>query len=166
MVRFPGATHRVARWIFRLPRSDLRRRVLRHFAGRAWAAFNRRDWEVNTVLFDAERYEFRPGDAKSFIPGSREAYRGVDGYLEAMELWLGEWSGMRVYLEDVTEVGPGRMIHVVRFVGEGRASGVTIEQLNAAVLDVRDGRVVKHVTWWDVAGGFRSVGLAPPGRSK
>jgi hypothetical protein len=52
-VRFPGLYRLLAAGWMRLPpRSRLRRALLKRLAGRAWAAANRRDFDVRLLAMD------------------------------------------------------------------------------------------------------------------
>ena len=65
-----------------------------------FAAFSRRDWEMNTLAMDSDDYVFRPGTADGCCPTWSREYRGMEGYLDAMHLLLESWD-LQVELIDV-----------------------------------------------------------------
>jgi ketosteroid isomerase-like protein len=164
--RYPALAQLLARWMLLLPSdSPLRARFIWWGASRIYAAFNRRDWDMNMILFDERRYEFRAGDLGAVVPGTRPVYEGRTGYLEVMGLFLDVFAGMRVRLEEVIPIGRDRAVMIVRFSGTGKASGAAVDQRNASVIDLEDGRIVRQTYWWDVEKGVawaRSTAGEPP----
>ena len=144
-----------------MPRSRLRDAVLHYGVARGFAAFGRRDWEMNTAFFDPVDYEFRAGELASKIPGLPDHVRGVDGYLRVMADWIDGWSDIRVQLEKVVDARPDRLVALVRFTGRGERSGLRIDQQALNVVEIRAGRVVSQDYWWNVDAGLRSAGLTP-----
>jgi hypothetical protein len=136
--------------------------VMRRGFVRAYDAFTRRDWELNTLLFDPESFVFQPGDLRETLPDARERYDGVAGYLEAMHLFLESWSDLRVELVDVLAVDRRRAVSLVRFTGVGRLSEVPFDQLTLIEFVFRDGLVISQSYWWDARRGAAELGVRLP----
>jgi hypothetical protein len=62
----------------RLP-TRMRTFMYRDAHRRVFAWFNRRDWELNTLAMDPDRFTVTSGDPQRWqLPGPRDTYRGVD----------------------------------------------------------------------------------------
>jgi ketosteroid isomerase-like protein len=68
-------------------------------------------------------------------------YRGREQVRRYVEDWLGTFEGLRIVLEDPTEVG-GHVIAVARARGRGRASGLELDSRFCQVWTVRGGTAV------------------------
>jgi hypothetical protein len=136
--------------------------VMRRGFERAYDAFTRRDWELNTILFDRERFVFQAADLRDTLPDARERYDGVGGYVEAMNLFLESWSDLRVELVDLVAVDRPRAVSLVRFTGVGRLSGIPFDQLTLMAFEFEDGLVVSQSYWWDARRGATALGLELP----
>jgi ketosteroid isomerase-like protein len=132
---------------------DAHRRVFR------W--FNRRDWELNTLAMDLDRFTVTSGDPQRWrLPGPRDAYRGVDGFLELQDAWMEVWSGLHLALDDVVDAGDSRVVVLFRQAGTAAASGVALEEPIAMVNEFAGGRLVRQTYWRDQDAALHSVGLA------
>jgi ketosteroid isomerase-like protein len=131
-----------------------------YFHRRAFAAFNRRDWEVN-ALSHAPDCALRSGEFTRFLPDAREVYRGPEGYLEAMELWIGAWANLRMDTEDIEihDAGGGKMVAIIPFVGAGELSGARLDERLAAIHEFRQGQLISQTFYTDPARALDSVGL-------
>jgi hypothetical protein len=160
-IRFPSLARRFAAWAFRLRRSRLRRALLVYFYRRAYAAYNRQDWELNTLLHEPDSFQLNPGDLPRIMPDAEPSYTGIEGYLRAQLRWVEVWRAPKVQFEDLVEAEPGTYVALIRFVGEGAGSGMRLDQPLADVHRIRAGRVVSQTMYWDRAAGLRATGLDP-----
>jgi hypothetical protein len=138
-----------------------RERVMREGFARGYEAYNRRDWELNTLHLDAEHI-FRASDLREALPDARDEYHDIEGYLEAQELLQESWSDLRLQLVDVLAVDRDQVVSLVRFTGHGRRSDLPLDW--PAVIDnrFRDGLVVEGTYWWDARRGARELGVQLP----
>ena len=134
---------------------DAHRRVL------TW--FNRRDWELNTLAMDPDRFTVTSGDPQRWqLPGPRDMYRGVDEFLELQDAWMEVWGDLRLALDDVVDAGHGRVVVLFRQSGTAAASGVALEEPMAMINDFAGGRLVRQTYWRDQEAALRSAGLDEP----
>jgi ketosteroid isomerase-like protein len=128
----------------------------------SYDAFNRRDWELNTLLLAPDDYVFLAGDLREALPDARDRYLGVAGYLEAMLLFLESWSELEVKLMDLLDLGRDRAVSLMRFNGRGRRSGLAFDQLAVGEHTFREGLCVTQTYWWDSHRAARALGLQLP----
>jgi hypothetical protein len=158
-VRSPAATARALDRLLRLPRSRARTRALEFLIRRTLAAYNRRDWELNTIAMDPERYTLRFADPDRDRPvGTADAYHGVEGYLEFNRLWL-EMADVRFRLERIVEPRPEVVVMLHTTFIRGGESGLAVDFVSAAMVEFRAGRLVDHVFSTDPDATLRSLGL-------
>jgi ketosteroid isomerase-like protein len=129
---------------------------------RAYAAFNRRDWEVNTLGHHPDEYSLT-GNIGRFLPDAEEVYRGVEGYMEAMGLWISEWEDVRIDIDSVRihDAPDGRVVSIQRWWARGRSSGVPFDTDLADVQTFRDGLLTSQTLFFDAAEALRFAGLEP-----
>jgi ketosteroid isomerase-like protein len=159
LVRRPAIVHAITGLTLRLPSGPLRSALLRYGYRRAYAAWNRRDWEINTLAM-ADDYEFR-GHEGIRLPETQEVSYGREGYLEQARDLFEAWDELKIVLEDVLDAGPNRLIVLTRFFSTGRESGMLLDTPAADVHVFRDGQVIRQDLWGDRAAALRSVGLDP-----
>jgi ketosteroid isomerase-like protein len=105
---------------------------------KALEAFEQRDAETLRTLFDVD------GEFRSAIMGQVEggAYRGhddIERYLADLDETFEYW-----HTEDerILDVGAGKVVALYRIVGNGKGSGVPIDQPVGIVFTVLEGRIV------------------------
>ena len=131
---------------------DAHRRVL------TW--FNRRDWELNTLAMDPDRFTVTSGDPQRWpLPGPRDTYRGVDEFLELQDAWMEVWGDLRLALDDVVDAGDSRVVVLFRQSGTAAASGVALEEPMAMINEFAGGRLVGQTYWRDQEAALRSAGV-------
>ena len=136
---------------------DAHRRVFR------W--FNRRDWELNTLAMDRDRFTVASGDTQRWpLPGPHETYHGVEGFLELQDAWMEVWGDLRLTLDDVVDAGHSRVVVLFRQSGTAAVSGVALEEPMAMIDEFAGGRLVHQTYWRDQEAALRSVGLGEPRR--
>jgi ketosteroid isomerase-like protein len=142
-VRWPGLYHLVGTPIMRLPRgSRLRRALLERSVQAGYEAWNRDDMEAARSFADPEVEVYVAQEADLPV-GLDEVYHGPDGYCQAMEEWAEAWRNWGVEVEDVIEVAQDKFLVAGRHFGEGRASGVKLEQWSAALYTIRRGKILR-----------------------
>jgi ketosteroid isomerase-like protein len=140
--RWPGLYHLLGTFM-RLPRgSRLRHALLEREVRTGYEAWNRDDMEAATAFADPEIEVYVAQEADLPV-GLDEVYHGPDGYCQAMEEWADAWRNWRVEVEDVIEVAQDKFLVAGRHFGEGRASGVKLEQWSAALYTMRRGKILR-----------------------
>jgi hypothetical protein len=159
----PNEARAAWRTLLEAPPAPDRAAMLKRAYTRAYAAFARRDWELNTLTHHPTDYLFRTGDFRQLLPDVADVYRGPGGYIEAMELWLAAWAEVEVEVEveDVLDTGGSRTVALNTVHLRGGASGVDIVQPMADLHTWRDGWMVEQQYWWDRAAALRAAGLSP-----
>jgi ketosteroid isomerase-like protein len=127
--------------------------------------FNRRDWELNTLAMDPESFTVTSGDPQRWpLPGPRDAYHGIDQFLELQDAWIEVWNDLRLALDQVVDAGQSRVVVLFRQSGTAAASGVALEEQMAMINEFAGGRLVRQTYWRDQEAALRSVGLDEPPR--
>ena len=72
------------------------------------------------------------------------------------------WEDARTGAEQYRELDDERVLVLTRVSGRGKTSGVDLEHMRtwgAALFYIRDGKVTKHVVYWDRDRAFTDLGL-------
>jgi ketosteroid isomerase-like protein len=118
-----------------------------------YAAFARGDRAAALGLSDPEiEITERPGVLDS------KTYRGHEGLLEAIDNWVGQWDEFRMDVEQMTDVGGGNVVSVVRHYGRGKLSGVVVEQQIVYVHTLRNGKAIRWQMFGTVDEALASTG--------
>ena len=81
---------------------------------------------------------------------------------EASRDTLSAWENARSEAEEYRELDDERVLVLTRVSGRGKTSGVDLEHMRtwgAALFCIRDGKVTKHVVYWDRDRAFTDLGL-------
>jgi ketosteroid isomerase-like protein len=122
-----------------------------------YVAWERGDWSA--VEWAHPEIEFVIADGPS--PGTWSGVAGmVEGYRQAMNAW----EGYSAQAEEYLSLDDERVLVLQRLSGRGKASGLELAQMRpnaAGIFDLRDGKVVKVVLYYDRDRAFADLGLAP-----
>jgi ketosteroid isomerase-like protein len=123
---------------------------------------------VRSILADWERGDFSRGDwadpdigfvvAGGPSPGSWRGAQRAGGFRDLM----GAWEDYRIVVDEYHELDDHRVLVLTRRSGRGKASGLELERLGtkgAAIFHVRDGKVTRHVMYWDRDRALADLGL-------
>jgi ketosteroid isomerase-like protein len=161
MVRFPSLYRRLAALAQRRllnPRSRLRRAILRRGNTSAWAAFNRRDFELMLVRYASDvEFEFDPGEQTLGLSGT---FRGHEAMAEALGELIEGWGQFELEPAYILDLGD-RVLALGFQHARGHASGVQLEQEVAQLVTVREGLVVRDVHFFTWEEGLGAAGLDP-----
>jgi ketosteroid isomerase-like protein len=128
-----------------------------------YAAWERGDWSW-TDWADPE-IEVLVADGPS--PGR---WKGLAGMVESARDFFSAWEGYRIEADEFREVDDERILVLYhRSGGRGKTSGLELKELNAKgahVLQFANGKVVRHVTYFDSDHALADLGLAPEGGSQ
>lgn len=157
-LRAPWLFRRLMRLLMALPVDSLaRRKVVKRFGERGWAAFSRGDDEVIS-LFIARDVELNHVGLP-VLPGLAESYRGREGFLEFGRLWRAEWAGAELTHtpEAVIDLGD-RLAWRVRLTARGARSGASVDQTCGFVQWVADGAIVRSDAYWQWSECIEALG--------
>jgi ketosteroid isomerase-like protein len=155
-IRFPALYRLLAGAFMRLPpRSRVRRLMVARLVGRAYAAANRRDFDVVLVGWHPGS-EYRPsGD---LMPPDLEAvFHGHDGYLRLWRYWLDAFEDIRWDPEEILDLGE-KVLVTARQSGHGSGSGVAVSEPVFQVFTFRRGLVVRQEDFLDRLKALEAAG--------
>jgi ketosteroid isomerase-like protein len=117
-LRFPRAVALLARATWRLylrlpPRSRLRQAISRRYIQYGVEAVNRRDLEAAFLLYHEDVESIF--DEKTIALGFEPVYRGREARIEAQRRWIAEWGDERTEIEELIDLGDGRLLLLVRW---------------------------------------------------
>jgi hypothetical protein len=132
----------------------------------AYAAYSRRDWEVNTLFMD-RHHRFSPGAGQAFIDANRE-YVGIEDYLDAQQLLLAVWGDVRIELMGVEVIAPALVVALSSWRGTAARSGLVMEWQVVCQCAFHEGLLAEQRFWWDRRDAEAALGVAladvsPPG---
>ena len=122
---------------------------------RAYAAWNRADWDAVTALMHADVQI----DASARILNPTE-YRGVDSFARLTSEVFDVWEEWRLAPEELIEADDDRVFAAVRVRARGRGSGLGLDEIVYHVWTLRGG-CIAHVSFHH----DRQEALAAAGRS-
>ena len=164
IIAFPNLARRFGVAIVTSPLSPIKRVFVRVWARLIFDAYTRRDWEMNTLALDPSDYELSVGDPGLLLPGLRETYTGIDGYIEAQLAIIEVFRDLEVVTESVGLAGPRRLVAMLRWRGTAAGSGISIDQPMMTVGEFPNGLVSRQSYWIDREAGLRKLGLTAPRR--
>ena len=121
---------------------------------------------VRSIYADWERGDFRQTDwadpqIEFALLGGPDPGRwtGIPEMAHAWRTWIASWSAYRLEAEQFRDLDGGRVLVLVRGFARGKTSGVEVENLNANVLTISDGKVTRLVSYNNRAEALKAVGL-------
>ena len=125
---------------------------------RGYEAINAGDLERALALFDPE-VEVRTGvDVPDF--DFDDVYHGPEGFLRFHAKMAEIWDDLRWEPEEYIPAGEDVVVVFIRFHGVGKSSGIPVTQAIGHVCTMRDGKLVRHVTYWDRSRALEAAGLS------
>jgi ketosteroid isomerase-like protein len=76
--------------------------------------------------------------------------------------WASAWEGFRMEAEEYRELDPERVLVLIRSSGRGKRSGIELSGVGgreAHVFHIRDGKVIRLVSYFDPDRAFADLGL-------
>jgi ketosteroid isomerase-like protein len=157
-VRFPALYRLVAAAFMRLPpRSRLRRLMVIRRVSQAYAAGNRRDFDVLLVGIDPGGYEYRPSP-DLMPPDLDSAFHGPEGYLQLWRYWLDAFEDIRWDPEEMLDLGD-KVLVTAQQRGHGSGSGVAVSEPVFQLFMFRRGLVVRQEDFLDRSKALEAAGL-------
>jgi ketosteroid isomerase-like protein len=156
IVRFPALARQLSAAWARLPRhSRLRRAILARRIRQAYAALNRRDFDVLVLDLDPG-IELR---LAHLLPDTSGTYHGHDGFRGAWGLILEVSEDIRLDPQEALDFRDYLLI-TAELRGRGAGSGVPIGARLHQVSTLRRGLVVRQHDFVDRAAALEAVGLS------
>jgi ketosteroid isomerase-like protein len=156
-VRFPGLYRLLADAFTRLPpRSRLRRLMVARRVSRAYAAANRRDFDLVLVGWDPES-EYRPS-VDLMPPDMETVFHGRDGYLKLWRYWLDAIEDIRWDPEEIFDSGDKLLVRAQQN-GHGSGSGVAVSEPVFQLFEFRRGLVLRQEDFPDRSKALEAAGL-------
>jgi ketosteroid isomerase-like protein len=117
-------------------------------------------WEHGDfALSDWADSEIESGWANGPSPGSGI---GLAAMAESERNFLSAWADVRLAVSEYREIDSRRVLVFIHASGRGKTSGLDLAQMSrvaAALFEVRDGKVIKLVNYWDRAHALTDLGL-------
>jgi hypothetical protein len=158
-VLFPGPFRASGNVLFRLPpRSRLRQSILGRAFTRAYAAANRRDFELILTGNDPERYEYHPS-IDLLPPDMDTIYYGHEGYRHFWRRWLDAFEDIRWEPEEIVDFGP-QVLVTTQQSGHGSGSGVAVSQPVFQLFTFSRGLVIRQEDFSSRAEALKAAGLS------
>ena len=127
---------------------------------RAYAAANRRDFELVLTLNDDSAYEYRP--SRDLLPPDMDlVYRGHEGYRRFWRLWLDAFPDIHWDAEEMLDFGEKALV-TARQSARGSSSGAAVSERVFQLYTFRRGLVVRQEDFLDRDEALAAAGL--PGR--
>jgi ketosteroid isomerase-like protein len=156
-VRVPDLYRLLADALLHLsPHARLRRLIIARRVWQAYAAVNRRDFDLVLLGWDAES-EYRPS-ADLMPPDVEPIFHGHDGMRRRWRYWLDAFKDIGLDPEEVLDFGD-RLLVTARQRGQGSGSGVAVSERVFQLFTLRRGLVVRQEDFLDRAKALEAAGL-------
>ena len=156
-VRFPGVVRALNLLRLRLPiRSRLRRFLLLRLAAMAFAAVNRRDFDLLQTGIDPEIDYIAAGVLPADMAGH---HHGHSGYRENWRRLDEAFDSLRLDPEELIDTGD-RIISLVRAKAHGAGSGAPVSMTYFQVITFRDGLAIRQEDVQDRSEALEAAGLS------
>jgi ketosteroid isomerase-like protein len=116
------------------------------------AAFLAGDYATALSAYDAN------AEFDATVRPEGHVYRGPDGVAEGMRVWVGAWEDYRTEIEEVIDAGD-QVVVVARESGQGKGSGMKIDQRSFSVFTLRDRKIVRWEVFLDRDRALEAAGL-------
>jgi len=155
-IRFPGLHRWIDSFFFGLsPHSWLRRRVGPYTMARAYAAANRRDFELIAVFNDTPNYEYRA--SPGVLPPDLEAVSSRhSGYLDMWQRWTDAFPDIRYEPREMFDFGD-RVLVTAEQSGHGSGSGIAVSQTLFQLYTFDAGMVIRQEDYLDREEALRAA---------
>jgi ketosteroid isomerase-like protein len=88
-----------------------------------------------------------------------EASRGIAAMDARWRHFRETWGEFRPVPEEFRELDGGRVLVLIRRMGQGKASGLELQGDSAHLFEIRDGKVVRFVHYWSRDRALEDLGL-------
>ena len=87
-------------------------------------------------------------------------WTGVAGLAEGFRDFISAWERYSAEAEDYLEIDEEHILVPLQGTGRGRTSGVDLSSRGANLFQIREGKVIRLVTYLDLAQALEAVGLS------
>jgi ketosteroid isomerase-like protein len=122
---------------------------------RLYAQWERGDFRPQD-FFDAEIEHSRIG-AENPMAGE---WRGLTGLSDAMIEYFDALADLHIEAEQILDLGGDRVLMLSRHTAWGKTSGLPFDHEVGDLLTLRDGKVLRFVSYWDRAEALEAAGLS------
>ncbi len=130
--------------------------MLARVIARAYAAANRRDFELILTFNDPQAYEYRP--SLDLLPPDMEtAFHGHEGYRRFWRYWLDAFGDIRWDPEEILDFGDKALVTTTQS-GHGSGSGVAVSEPVFQLFTFRRGLVVRQEDFLDRSQALEAAG--------
>ncbi len=160
LVRFPWLARAIGFiWSLLPPRPGLRRAVVSRIVRQGCEAANRRDFDLLFLALDPGiEYEFGGSPIGGFVlPDLVGVQHGHEGYLRVWEAGI-EAFDVKLDYDEVIDFGD-RLLTIGRQFGQGRVSGVPVDQRIFQVFTLRYGLIIRQRDFPDREAALEAAGL-------
>ena len=130
--------------------------MLARVVGRAYAAANRRDFDVVLLGWDPGGEYHPSGDLMP--PDLETVFYGHEGYLQLWRYWLDAFEDIRWDPEEILDLGD-RFLVTTQQRGHGSGSGVAVSQPVFQLFRLRRGLVVRQEDFLDRSKALEAAGV-------
>lgn len=156
VARAPALYRAVASFALSLPpRAHLRRAFVERAARSAFAAYNRRDFELVLVAYDPQ-IEFH--SAMSGLLDLESAYHGHDGLRRFWALWLEAWEEFEFEPAELIDFRK-QTLFLIKVHARAGESGIEAPHELAISVTYRGGAIVRHEEWRAWADALEGLGV-------
>ena len=130
-------------------------------AREAYEALNSGDFETALAMFDPEVEIHLAKDAGKRIWGLdfQETYHGIEGFGQFLATLWEAWGEFRWEPTEIRDAGD-QVVVQIRMTARGRGSGVEVVQDMTHLCDIRDGKLIRHETFFDRSEALEAAGLS------
>ena len=156
-LRFPRIYDSISRLIWRLPKSRLRRALIRRLVRTSWEAFNRGDLEAAFLPYHPDCQSTFPSQMATIglEPGTYDR----DERVRFQQRVIDEWDEIRFEPSELIEIGD-RLLSIGQMRFRGLSSGVPVVTEWVAMITTRNGRVIREQIFTDHAEALEAAGLS------
>jgi ketosteroid isomerase-like protein len=86
-------------------------------------------------------------------------WTGRAGMTQAWRDVLSAYDQYRTVVDDIREIDGDRVLVLGSYVGRGKSTGLRLAGMNASLWQMRDGRVVRLIIYWDRDRALADLGL-------
>ena len=122
---------------------------------RLYASWERGDLDT-ADFFDVEIEHLRIG---SELPGINGEWQGIEELGAAMASYLDALADLHIEAERMIDLGGDRVLVLSRQTARGKTSGLAFGHELGDLFTLRDGKVLRYVSYWDPADALEAAGL-------
>jgi ketosteroid isomerase-like protein len=108
-------------------------------------------------FFDDEVESVRTGSGLLGIDGE---WRSADALAAETVSYVAALDDLRIVAERITDLGDDRVLVLSRHTAKGKTSGLPYDHELGDLFTLRDGKIVRFVSYWDRAEALEAAGLS------